>query len=328
MSDAVVRERRRNLCRHRRPRFDASLPTVVLLHGAGFDHTTWALHSRWFAHHGFGVLAPDLPGHGRSSGAPLTTIADMADWTAALLDAAGIAKARLVGHSMGSLIALETAARHPATGFGAQPDRHGGGHDGRTRSAQGRGGQRSRGHRHGLDLGSRLFRPNWAAASRRACGCTAARSACSNNAGRACCSATCPPATPTRMRLTPRRRSPCPTTLILGERDMMTPREVRQGARRSPAEFTHGRDSRRGPHDDDGAARRTARSVAGLKLVRCCAGWAKARACAVPTIIFNLGTMVGTLNGTRICAARWVCPPYGFARRHSGMRRLAQARNP
>jgi pimeloyl-ACP methyl ester carboxylesterase len=94
--------------------FDVSQPTIVLLHGAGFDHTTWALHSRWFAHHGYGVLAPDLPGHGRSSDAPLTTIAEMADWTADLLDAAGAAKARLIGHSMGSLIALETAARHPA----------------------------------------------------------------------------------------------------------------------------------------------------------------------------------------------------------------------
>ena len=100
--------------------FDASLPTIVLLHGAGFDHTTWALHSRWFAHHGFGVLAPDLPGHGRSGGAPLPTIPEMADWTAALLDAAGAGNAKLIGHSMGSLIALETAARHPAkvTGLG------------------------------------------------------------------------------------------------------------------------------------------------------------------------------------------------------------------
>jgi pimeloyl-ACP methyl ester carboxylesterase len=94
--------------------FDRSLPTMVLLHGAGFDHSSWALHSRWFAHHGYGVLAPDLPGHGRSSGAALPTIADMADWTADLINAAGVAKARLVGHSMGSLIALETAARHPA----------------------------------------------------------------------------------------------------------------------------------------------------------------------------------------------------------------------
>ena len=93
--------------------FDASLPAVVFLHGAGFDHTTWALHSRWFAHHGFAVLAPDLPGHGRSAGSALGSITEMADWTAALLSSAGAAKAHLIGHSMGSLIALETAARHP-----------------------------------------------------------------------------------------------------------------------------------------------------------------------------------------------------------------------
>src|SRR4029077_11491306 len=94
--------------------FDPSLPAVVILHGAGFDHSTWALHSRWFAHHGYGVLAPDLPGHGRSPGPPLSTIADIADWTDGLTQAAGDAKARLGGHSMGSLIALEPAARHPA----------------------------------------------------------------------------------------------------------------------------------------------------------------------------------------------------------------------
>jgi pimeloyl-ACP methyl ester carboxylesterase len=94
--------------------FDKSLPAVVLIHGAGFDHSAWALHSRWFAHHGFAVLVPDLPGHGRAQGPALKSIADMADWIAALLDAAGASKARLIGHSMGSLIALETAARHPA----------------------------------------------------------------------------------------------------------------------------------------------------------------------------------------------------------------------
>src|SRR6201996_936626 len=94
--------------------FDPVLPTGVVLHAAGFDQPTWALHSRWFAHHGFSVLAPDLPGHGRSQGTALPDIAAMADWTAALLEAAGATKARLIGHSMGSLIALETAARHPA----------------------------------------------------------------------------------------------------------------------------------------------------------------------------------------------------------------------
>src|SRR5689334_23484927 len=93
--------------------FDPSLPTVVMLHGAGFDHSSWALHSRWFAHHGYAVLAPDLPGHGRSGGEALTSIGDLADWTAALIEAAGARSARLVGHSMGTLIALECAARHP-----------------------------------------------------------------------------------------------------------------------------------------------------------------------------------------------------------------------
>jgi pimeloyl-ACP methyl ester carboxylesterase len=94
--------------------FDKKLPAVVLIHGAGFDHSAWALHSRWFAHHGFAVLVPDLPGHGRSQGPALKSIAEMADWIVALLEAAGASRAHLIGPSMGSLIALETSARHPA----------------------------------------------------------------------------------------------------------------------------------------------------------------------------------------------------------------------
>jgi pimeloyl-ACP methyl ester carboxylesterase len=93
--------------------FDASKPMVIFIHGAGFDHSTWALYTRWHAHNGYSVLAPDLPGHGLSGGTPLTSVADMADWVAALIDAGGAKKARLVGHSLGSLIAIETAARHP-----------------------------------------------------------------------------------------------------------------------------------------------------------------------------------------------------------------------
>jgi pimeloyl-ACP methyl ester carboxylesterase len=93
--------------------FDPALPLVVFVHGAALDHTVWALLARWFAHRGFGVLAPDLPGHGRSDGEPLATIAAMADWMAALIEAAGASTAAIMGHSMGSLVALETAARHP-----------------------------------------------------------------------------------------------------------------------------------------------------------------------------------------------------------------------
>lgn len=94
--------------------FDASLPTVVFLHGAQNDHSVWALQSRYLAHHGFGVLAPDLPGHGRSKGAALTSVEAMATWLLAVLDGAGAQQALLVGHSMGSLIALETACQAPA----------------------------------------------------------------------------------------------------------------------------------------------------------------------------------------------------------------------
>src|ERR1700727_2311805 len=92
--------------------FDPALPAIVFLHGAGFDHSVWALCARAFAHHGFAVLAPDLPGHGRSAGAALSSIAAMADWTAALIESAGVRTARLIGHSMGSLVVLETAARY------------------------------------------------------------------------------------------------------------------------------------------------------------------------------------------------------------------------
>jgi len=93
--------------------FDAALPCVVLIHGALNDHSVWTLLARWFAHHGRSVLAPDLPGHGRSEGPPLDDVESLAGWMVALLDAAGARNAAFVGHSMGSLIALEAAARAP-----------------------------------------------------------------------------------------------------------------------------------------------------------------------------------------------------------------------
>lgn len=93
--------------------FDATRPTIVFIHGAGHDHSVWTLQSRYFASHGWNVLAPDLPGHGQSAGPQLTSIEALADWVLALLAELQIAGATLVGHSMGSLIALEAAARAP-----------------------------------------------------------------------------------------------------------------------------------------------------------------------------------------------------------------------
>ena len=88
-------------------------PTIAFIHGAGLDHTCWQMQSRWFAWHGWNALALDIPAHGRSGGAPLTSIEAMVAWLFRVLDAAGAPKASLVGHSMGAVIALEAAATAP-----------------------------------------------------------------------------------------------------------------------------------------------------------------------------------------------------------------------
>jgi pimeloyl-ACP methyl ester carboxylesterase len=93
--------------------FDASKPTVIFVHGVLNDHSVWILQSRYLAHHGWNVLAVDLPGHCRSAGDPPATVEDAADFVIALLDAAGLNQAALVGHSFGSLVVLEAAARAP-----------------------------------------------------------------------------------------------------------------------------------------------------------------------------------------------------------------------
>ena len=93
--------------------FDASLPTVVLVHGAGTDHTVWQLQSRALAHRDFNVLSLDLPGHGRSSDPAQATIAAYADVVASLLDEVDVDEAHIVGHSMGAFIGIELAARYP-----------------------------------------------------------------------------------------------------------------------------------------------------------------------------------------------------------------------
>ena len=93
--------------------FDATKPSVVFIHGVLNDHSVWILQSRYFAHHGWNVLALDLPGHGKSGGKAPASVQEAAASVIGLLDAAGISKAILMGHSFGSLIAMHTAAEHP-----------------------------------------------------------------------------------------------------------------------------------------------------------------------------------------------------------------------
>jgi pimeloyl-ACP methyl ester carboxylesterase len=94
--------------------FDVAKPAVLFVHGAGMDHTVWQLPARWFAWHGYSVLAVDLPGHGRSEGPVLDSVPELARWLGRVIDAAGIERTAVVGHSMGGAVAVETAAAMPA----------------------------------------------------------------------------------------------------------------------------------------------------------------------------------------------------------------------
>ena len=90
--------------------FDASKPTAIFIHGVLCDHSVWALQSRYLANHGWNVLAIDLPGHCRSQGAAPKTVEEAATFIGLLMDTAGVQRAALIGHSWGSLIAMEAAA--------------------------------------------------------------------------------------------------------------------------------------------------------------------------------------------------------------------------
>ena len=92
---------------------DHDRPVIVLIHGAGHDHSVWNTQCRFLANRGYTVLAPDLPGHGRSAGKALPDIEALAAWAVGLLDALDLRTAALVGHSMGSLVALQAAADAP-----------------------------------------------------------------------------------------------------------------------------------------------------------------------------------------------------------------------
>ncbi len=93
--------------------FDAAKPTVIFIHGVLHDHSVWILQTRYLAHHGWNVLAVDLPGHCRSAGEPPASVEAAADFVLALMDAAKLQRAALVGHSLGSLVVLEAASRAP-----------------------------------------------------------------------------------------------------------------------------------------------------------------------------------------------------------------------
>lgn len=90
-------------------------PSIVFIHGAAMDHTIWTLFARFYAKAGYNVASLDLPGHGYSGGQPLATIESAAACVLEVVDQMQLRSVAFVGHSMGSLIALEAAAQLPDT---------------------------------------------------------------------------------------------------------------------------------------------------------------------------------------------------------------------
>jgi pimeloyl-ACP methyl ester carboxylesterase len=92
---------------------DRGLPLIVFVHGAGMDRTVWQLVTRYFANHGYSVLAVDLPGHGGTPGPAPDSIGGYRSWLVDVIDRSGFGGAHIVGHSMGGLIGLAAAATRP-----------------------------------------------------------------------------------------------------------------------------------------------------------------------------------------------------------------------
>lgn len=88
-------------------------PVVVMVHGAGGNRTVWAAPARHLAARGLDVLAIDLPGHGASAGPARDTVEAYASDVVADLDQRGIDRFAIVGHSLGAMIALHVAGTHP-----------------------------------------------------------------------------------------------------------------------------------------------------------------------------------------------------------------------
>src|SRR5574341_51564 len=88
-----------------------SRPPVILIHGAGGNQLYWPPQIRRL--HNQRIFAVDLPGHGKSEGVGHHTIDDYAEEVLKFLKALKLNAAILVGHSMGSAIALQAAIRFP-----------------------------------------------------------------------------------------------------------------------------------------------------------------------------------------------------------------------
>lgn len=85
---------------------------LLLIHGAGGDHTVWGEQLAGLRGRARLVI-PDLPGHGRSAPGSETTIAAYAATILRLIEVARVSRPVVAGHSMGGGVALQAALDRP-----------------------------------------------------------------------------------------------------------------------------------------------------------------------------------------------------------------------
>ena len=93
--------------------FEKEKPSILLMHGSGLTHIVWSLHEQFYVNQGYNVLSVDLPGHGNSEGPSLKSIEEISDWIKSLMNVLDIKKLIIIGHSQGSLVGIDFAARYP-----------------------------------------------------------------------------------------------------------------------------------------------------------------------------------------------------------------------
>ena len=93
--------------------FEKEKPSILLMHGSGLTHIVWSLHEQFYVNQGYNVLSVDLPGHGNSEGPSLKSIEEISDWIQSLMNVLDIKKLIIIGHSQGSLVGIDFAARYP-----------------------------------------------------------------------------------------------------------------------------------------------------------------------------------------------------------------------
>ncbi len=86
-------------------------PPIILIHGAGGTHLHYPPELRRLNDRR--IYAPDLPGHGKSEGLGRQTVPDYAQTLQEFMDALDLPAALIIGHSMGSAIALQLALDAP-----------------------------------------------------------------------------------------------------------------------------------------------------------------------------------------------------------------------